>query len=128
VTHVPSRMQLAKSKHYTHYNSKYYDDSKHYNTYNNSNHGRRRQSLATLSVASTVERYSMGTYICPYGKKMCTIMVDGDKEHNVRLTSIQKAPTGSTNSNSNRTDMVNRNRTDMDIPAGYRGKQFTATG
>jgi hypothetical protein len=43
-------------------------------------------------VGGIYSRYSMGTYIRPYGKKMCTISVDGDKDRNVRLTSIRKAP------------------------------------
>jgi hypothetical protein len=42
-------------------------------------------------IAGLYKRYGQGTYVGPYGKKMWTVEVHGDKARNVRLTSIRKA-------------------------------------
>jgi hypothetical protein len=42
-------------------------------------------------IGGLYKRYGKGTYVGPYGKKMCIVKVHGDKERNLRLTSIQKA-------------------------------------
>lgn len=43
-------------------------------------------------VGGLYRRYGKGTYLRPYGKKMCTIKVHGDtvNERNVWLSSVQK--------------------------------------
>jgi hypothetical protein len=57
-------------------------------------------------VGGIYKRYGKGTYVCAYGKKMCTVQVHGDKERNVRLTSIRKVEEPTTSESSQRQQVV----------------------